>query len=205
VFFGVDGTKHGRRERARFFSRNVDVPVMIIAVGTGAQVDAAVPELDSLLREPLMTIERVELCKRDGELLTRPAALPPTDDEGRQLWQKLMIYTSEATLHDGVPIHRAIVRRLRESGAARGATVLRGVWGFHGEHKPHGDKMIQLTRQVPVTTIVVDTPDRIAPSFDIVDELTGEHGLITAELVPALVSIDGGARIGGTRLARYRY
>jgi PII-like signaling protein len=205
VFLGVDGTKHGRRERARFFSRNVDVPVMIIAVGTGAQVDTAVPELDSLLSEPLMTIERVQLCKRDGELLTRPAALPPTDDEGRELWQKLMIYTSEATLHDGVPIHRAIVRRLRESGAARGATVLRGVWGFHGEHKPHGDKMIQLTRQVPVTTIVVDTPDRIAASFDIVDELTGEHGLITGELVPALVSIDGGERIGGTRLARYQY
>ena len=205
VFLGVDGTKHGRRERARFFSRNVDVPVMIIAVGTGAQVDAVVPELDSLLREPLMTIERVQLCKRDGELLTRPAALPPTDDEGRQLWQKLMIYTSEATLHDGEPIHRAIVRRLRESGSARGATVLRGVWGYHGDHKPHGDRMIQLTRQVPVTTIVVDAPDRIAASFDIVDELTGEHGMITGELVPALVSIDVGERIGATRLAGYRY
>jgi PII-like signaling protein len=205
VFLGVDGTRNGRRERARFFSRNVDVPVMIIAVGTGAQVDAAVPELDSLLREPLMTIERVQLCKRDGELLTRPAALPAADDEGRELWQKLMIYTSEATLHDGIPIHRAIVRRLRESGAARGATVLRGIWGFHGDHKPHGDKMIQLTRQVPVTTIVVDTPERIAASFDIVDDLTGRHGLVTSELVPALVSIDNGERIGGTRLGRYNY
>jgi PII-like signaling protein len=205
VFLGVDGTRNGRRERARFFSRNVDVPVMIIAVGTGAQVDAAVPELDSLLREPLMTIERVQLCKRDGELLTRPAALPAADDEGRELWQKLMIYTSEATLHDGIPIHRAIVRRLRESGAARGATVLRGIWGFHGDHKPHGDKMIQLTRQVPVTTIVVDTPERIAASFDIVDDLTGGHGLVTSELVPALVSIDNGERIGGTRLGRYNF
>jgi PII-like signaling protein len=205
VFLGVDGTRNGRRERARFFSRNVDVPVMIIAVGTGAQVDAAVPELDSLLREPVMTIERVQLCKRDGELLTRPAGLPDADDEGRELWQKLMIYTSEATLHDGIPIHRAIVRRLRESGAARGATVLRGIWGFHGDHKPHGDKMIQLTRQVPVTTIVVDTPERIAASFDIVDDLTGGHGLVTSELVPALVSIDNGERIGGTRLGRYNF
>ena len=205
AFLGVDGTKHGRRERARFFSRNVDVPVMIIAVGTGAQVDAAVPALASLLDEPLMTIERVQLCKRDGALLTRPAALPAADDEGRQLWQKLMIYTSEATLHDGVPIHRAIVRRLRETHAARGATVLRGIWGFHGDHKPHGDKMIQLTRQVPVTTIVVDTPERTAASFDIVDDLTGRHGSVTCELVPALVSIDDGARIGSMRLARYNY
>ncbi len=116
-----------------------------------------------------------------------------------------MVYTSEATLHDGVPIHRAIVRRLRDSRAASGATVLRGIWGFHGDHKPHGDKMIQLTRQMPVTTIVVDSPERIAASFDIIDDLTDRHGLVTSELVPALVSIDGGERRGGTALARYEY
>jgi PII-like signaling protein len=205
VFLGVDGTKHGQRRRARFFSRNVDVPLMIIAVGTGSQVDDAVPELEAILREPLITIERVQICKRDGQLLTRPAALPPTDHDGRALWQKLMIYTSEATLHDGAPIHRAIVRRLLDSGAASGATVLRGIWGFHGAQKPHGDRLIQLTRQVPVTTIVVDMPARIAACFNIVDELTSRHGLVTSEVVPALVSIDGDERGGDTRMARFDY
>jgi PII-like signaling protein len=205
VFLGVDGTQHGQRRRARFFSRNVNVPVMIIAVGTGPQVDDAVPELEAILREPLMTIERVQICKCDGQLLTRPAPLPSTDREGRPLWQKLMIYTSEATLHDGTPIHRALVRRLHESAAVSGATVLRGIWGFHGVQKPHGDSLIQLTRQVPVTTIVVDTPARIAACFDIVDEVTGRHGLVTSELVPALVSIDGDERVGDTRLARFHY
>ena len=156
VFLGVDGTKHGQRRRARFFSRNVDVPVMIIAIGTADQATAAIPELEVMLRQPLLTLECVQVCKRDGEVTARPAALPATDDSGRALWQKLMVYTSEATLHDGVPIHRAIVQRLFDSEAARGATVLRGIWGFHGDHKPHGDKLIQLTRQVPVTTIVVD-------------------------------------------------
>jgi len=205
VFLGVDGTKQGQRQRARFFSRNADVPVMIIAIGTAAQVDGAVPELEAQLPAPLMTIERVQLCKRDGQLLTRPAALPAADSEGRALYQKLMVYTSEATLHEGVPIHRALVRRLFDSRATTGATVLRGVWGFHGDHKPHGDKLIQLSRQVPVTTIVVDTPERIAASFDIIDDLTGGHGLVTSELVPALVSADDGERRGGTRLARYDY
>jgi PII-like signaling protein len=104
-----------------------------------------------------------------------------------------------------VPIHRAIVHRLFDSGAATGATVLRGIWGYHGDHKPHGDKMIQLTRQVPVTTIVVDSPERIAASFDIIDDLTDRHGLVTSELVPALVSIDDGERRGGTALASYHY
>jgi PII-like signaling protein len=205
ALLGVDGTKNGQRRRARFFSRNVDVPIMIIAIGTGKQAAVAIPELEAMLQQPLRTLERVQLCKRDGELIARPAALPAADENGRPLWQKLMIHTSEATLHDGVPIHRAIVQRLFDAGAAGGATVLRGIWGFHGDHKPHGDKMIQLTRQVPVTTIVVDSPERIAASFDIIDEVTGRHGLITSELVPALVSIDGGERRGGTALARYHY
>ena len=205
VFLGVDGTAGGQRRRARFFSRNLGVPVMVIAVGTGGQVADALPELETLLRDPIFTIERAQLCKRDGEVLARPAALPATDDRGRSLWQKLMVYTSEAALHDGTPIHRAIVRQLLDSGAAGGATVLRGIWGFHGDHEPHGDKLIQLVRRVPVTTIVVDAPERIAASFDIIDRLTHEHGLVTSELVPALVSIDGGERRGSTELARYVY
>ena len=56
-----------------------------------------------------------------------------------------------------------------------------------------------------MTTIVVDAPERIAASFDIIDRLTNEHGLVTSELVPALVSIDGGERRGSTELARYVY
>ena len=205
MFLGVDGTAGGQRRRAGFFSRNIGVPVMIIAVGSGDQVSDALPELETLLREPIFTIERAQLCKRDGEVLARPAALPATDDRGRALWQKLMVYTSEAALHDGTPIHRAIVNQLFESRAAGGATVLRGIWGFHGDHEPHGDKLIQLVRRVPVTTIVVDAPERIAASFDIIDRLTTEHGLVTSELVPALVSIDDGERRGSTELARYVY
>lgn len=205
VFLGVDGTAHGQRRRAGFFSRNIGVPVMIIAVGTGDQAAEAVPELQTLLREPIFTIERVQVCKRDGAVLTRPAALPAADDKGRPLWQKLMVYTSEAALHGSTPIHRAIVRELFDSRATNGATVLRGIWGFRGDEEPHGDKPLQLVRRVPVTTIVVDAPDRIAASFDIVDRLTGEHGLVTSELVPALVSVDDGERRGGTELAHYLY
>jgi PII-like signaling protein len=205
VFLGVDGTAHGQRTRAGFFSRNLGVPVMIVAIGTGREIGSAVPELEALLRDPILTIERVQLCKREGQMLERPSSLPAVDDEGRAVWQKLMVYTSEAALHDGVPIHRAIVRRLFDSRAASGATVLRGLWGFHGDHAPHGDRWLQLARRVPVTTIVVDTPERIAASFDVIDELTSESGLVTTELVPALVSIDDGVRAGGTTLARHDY
>ena len=72
-----------------------------------------------------------------------------------------MVYTSEAIRHQGQPVHRAIVRRLRSAGIS-GATTLRGIWGFHGDHAPHGDRLLQLGRHVPAVTIVVDTPERIA-------------------------------------------
>ncbi|MBV9514075.1 MAG: DUF190 domain-containing protein [Mycobacteriaceae bacterium] len=205
VLLGVDGTVRGERRRARFFSRNVDVPMMIISVGTAESIARAVPQLGEMLRRPLLTVERIRLCKREGELLGRPDPLPMADDRGRQLWQKLMIHTSSAAMHDGAPIHRGLIRALRASRAASGATVLRGVWGFHGNRKPHGDKPFQLTRRVPVTTIIIDTPERIARSFEIVDEFTREHGVVTSEMVPALVLVVGDERIGGTALADFRY
>ncbi len=83
--------------------------------------------------------------------------------------------------------------------------MLRGIWGFHGDHKPHGDKLFQISRGVPVTTIIVDTPDSIARSFDIVDELTFRHGLVTSEMVPAALSLDETQRLGDITLAELDY
>jgi PII-like signaling protein len=57
-----------------------------------------------------------------------------------------------------------------------------------------------------VVTIIVDTPERIANSFQIVDELTRESGLVTSEMVPALASLaEGEKQHGGLRLARHRF
>jgi PII-like signaling protein len=204
VLLGVDGTRGGRRARARFLSRNADVPVMIVAVGSGPQIAQALPELGGLLREPLLTLERVRVCKRDGQLLATPHELPATDAQGRALSQKLMIYTSQNATHDGHPLNLQIVRRLRESDAA-GATSLRGIWGFHGEHAPHGDRLFQLRRRVPVLTIAIDTPARIARAFAIVDELTVEHGLVTSEMVPAVRAMSAAEVRGGLELAEHQF
>jgi PII-like signaling protein len=205
VFLGVDGTVRGHRERARFFDRNIDVPTMVIAVGSSERIGRVLPELGGLVRRPLVTLERVRVCKRDGELLERPHVLPRTDEDGLALWQKLMIYSSESARYGGTPIHRALIERLRQRTSSRGATVLRGIWGFHGDHEPHGDKLFSLGRRVPVVTIIIDTPDNIAESFDLVDEITQEQGLVTSEMVPALVTANGDESPGGTDLARRPY
>jgi PII-like signaling protein len=148
VLLGVDGTAHGRRERAAFVGRNADVPLMVIAVGDGERIARLLPELGGLLRRPLVTLERIQVCERDGELESRPAAVPATDEHGLTIWQKLMVYSSEQARAGGHPQHVELLRRLRESRAA-GATSLRGIWGFHGDHGPHGDRLCSCAATCP--------------------------------------------------------
>jgi PII-like signaling protein len=200
VLLGVDGTAHGRRERARFFGRNPEVPLMIISVGDGHRIAGLLPELGAVLKRPLVTLERIRVCKRDGVKLAEPRHLPETDGSGLGVWQKLMVYAGEQSRHRGRPLHWELMRALREAGAA-GATSLRGIWGYHGDHKPHGDIFWQLRRRVPVVTVIVDTPERIREWFAIVDEHTDEAGLVTSEMVPAFRATARDHRRGGLRLA----
>jgi PII-like signaling protein len=200
VLLGIDGTVCGVRERARLLAGNAHVPVMVIAVGDGDRIAGALAELDAMLERPLVTLERVQICKRDGELLTAPTALPDNDPSGLPMWQKLMVFASEQSMHDGRPLHRALASELRRAGAA-GATSLRGVWGYHGDHTPHGDCFWQLHRHVPVVVSIVDTPAEIRRWFAIVDRVTEGTGLVTSEIVPALQKTDQRPLPGDLRLA----
>lgn len=194
VLLGIAGTERGGRPRK--------LPAIIIAVGELDRIAAVLPELAFVLQQPLITLERVRVCKRDGQLLERPHALPGRDDHGLELWEKLTVYSSSRATHDRHSMHSEIVRRLLASEAA-GATTLYGTWGFHGERPPHGETFFQLRRDVPAVTIVIDTPQQIARSFEIIDELTSEHGLVTSETVPAIHAATEVQPRGGLRRGRH--
>lgn len=184
VVLGVDGTVHGARRRAAFAGRNADVPLMIVAVGDPVPVGAAAAALTELLARPLLTLARVTVLKRDGVRLAEPPR------EATAGWAKLTVYASEASRSDGAPLHAALVERLRRAGAA-GATVMRGVWGYHGDHAPHGDRLLSLRRRVPVIGVVVDERERALEWWRIVDELTARTGLVTWAPVPTLSATGG--------------
>jgi PII-like signaling protein len=183
VLSGSDGTAGGRRRRAQFLRHGADAPLMVVAVGSGQRIGMMLPELGRLFRHPVMTVAPVRLCKRDGQFISRPETLPGADgaaDSARMAPQvKLTVYTSEATRVHGQPAHREIVRLLRSAGVG-GATSQRGTWGFHGEHAPHGGRF---PRHVPVVTTIVDVAERIGVAFDVIDALTPDRGLVTAETV----------------------
>jgi PII-like signaling protein len=200
VLLGVDGTAHGVRRRARFIGANAQVPLMVIAVGDGERIAGVLPELEQLATQPLVTLERARVCKRDGRRLAEPEHLPDADAAGLGVWQKLMVYAGEQARHDGHPLHGQLIRALRQAGAA-GATSLRGVWGYSGDHVPHGDSFWQLRRRVPIVTVIVDTPERTRQWFELVDGLTDQTGLVTSEMVPAFRATGPDMRRGGLRPA----
>ena len=102
---GVDGPVRGERRRARFFSANDSVPMMIIAVGAGEAIAAAAAELMRILPDPLMTLERVRVCKRDGRGIAEPLEIAEAGPSGLGLWQKLMVFSGGQARHDGRPLH----------------------------------------------------------------------------------------------------
>jgi PII-like signaling protein len=110
------------------------------------------------------------------------------------------VYASEQTRYQHQQLHSALIRRLRREGAA-GATSLRGQWGYHGEHQPHGERFWSMRRHVPVLTVLLDTPANMRRWFEIVDEMTCETGLVTSEVVPALRASAPGIEHGGFELA----
>ncbi len=187
VLLGVDGTVEGTRQRASFFGRNADVPLLIVAVGSGERIAPVLPKLAELLPNPVLTLEHVRVCKRGGRRLAEPRRLPADEASGPPMSQKLTIYASEQARYAGRPAYLELVRQLRAAGAG-GATVLRGIWGYHGEHAPHGDRLLALRRRVPVVSSVLDRPERMSRWFELVDQLTTEGELVTSEEVRSLRS-----------------
>jgi PII-like signaling protein len=179
VQLGLDGTAGGARRRAGFFARNADVPMTVTSVGEPAALWRAVGELRELLARATMTLERIQVCKRDGALLSEPGP-PPAECDGGEWWQQLVVYAGERSRHGHEPLYSALVRRLRMEGAA-GATALRGIWGYHGAHRPHGERFLSLARHVPVLVVLLDTPANMRRWFAIVDEVTHETGLVASE------------------------
>ena len=132
----------------------------------------------------MVTIERFRSARRQGGGSPNPIAVAGRDPSGLPIWQKMMVHVEEQAKHDGHPVYVQLVRRLREAGAA-GATVLRGVRGFYGDHEPFADRLLSVRRNVPVTVVAIDTPAGVRSWWPIVDEVTAEAGLVTSELVPA--------------------
>jgi PII-like signaling protein len=184
VLLGVDGLYHGRRERARLFTRNQNVPMAIISIGDVEVLQRALPLLRELLPRPVVSLEGTALVKHDGDSIEPMPIIPTTDRNIPEIWQALRIYTRQSAQFEGRALYTELTRRLRSAGAA-GVTTILGEWGFSSDEPPYGDKLGTLASHVPTYTVYIDHPQKVAEVWPIVDEVTAEHAIVTSLLVPA--------------------
>ena len=93
----------------------------------------------------------------------------------------MRIFIGEGDKFGGRPLHETLVELFKKE-RFHGATVLRGVAGFGAHSVYHTDKILRLSRDLPIIVEVVDTQenvDRVMPKID--EMMSG--GLITVEKV----------------------
>jgi PII-like signaling protein len=180
VLPGVDGLLRGRRRRARLFATNASTPLTIVSVGAPDRLHAALAALAELLREPLVTLERIAELEHGGALPP-----PPADASAPERWQAIHVFARRTDQADGRALHTELVRCLRENGAA-GATTLLGDWGFGArDTRPYGDRLGRVLSHRPTCTAYIDRPDKVAEVWPSLDALIAGRGIATARLVPA--------------------
>jgi PII-like signaling protein len=184
VLMGVDGIHNGHRQRAGPLSRNANVPVATVAVGPTPVLQQALRALPDVLDRPVANLERIAVVKHDGELLEPLPLIEDPGDGDPVVWMALRVYTRQSAHAPGGALYTVLTRRLREAGAA-GITTVRGEWGFSSDERPFGDRFGTIGSHAPTYTVFIDRPRRIADMWPIVDEITAEHGVVTAVLVPA--------------------
>ncbi len=91
----------------------------------------------------------------------------------------MRIFIGESDKHGRVPLHEALVELFRKEGFA-GATVLRGVAGFGAHSVYHTDKLLRLSKDLPLVVEVVEGQERIDAIMPRIDAMMS-GGMITLE------------------------
>jgi PII-like signaling protein len=94
---------------------------------------------------------------------------------------RLQILVGEDDMWHHKPVYHEIVRRAREAGLA-GATVLRGCEGFGGHSVIHTTRLLDMTEDLPVVVIVVDTEDRIHGFLPQLDDIITDGTVLLDEV-----------------------
>ena len=93
--------------------------------------------------------------------------------------QRLTIILRESEVVAHRPLYAEIVHRAHAAGLA-GASVFRGIEGFGVSGQIHTNRLLSLSEDLPVSIVVVDTPDRIAAFLPEVTALVTE-GLVMVD------------------------
>jgi PII-like signaling protein len=92
------------------------------------------------------------------------------------------IFLGESDRFHHLPLHRALLERLRREGFA-GATVIHGHAGFGARSVIHTTGLLELSTDLPVLIEVVDDEAHVEKLLPILDEMVTGGALVTVERV----------------------
>lgn len=98
--------------------------------------------------------------------------------------RKLTIYIGDQDRCGRRSLRTALVCMLMEEGIA-GATALHGIEGYGLRKKVHTTRILDLSTDLPVVVVAIDTEEKIRAVLPKVEEMV-KHGLITVERVQAV-------------------
>lgn len=105
---------------------------------------------------------------------------------------RMTVLVGEGDLLGHRPLYSEIVHRAHAAGL-RGASVFRGIEGFGRGSAIHTDRLLDLSGELPVAVVVVDTADRIHAFLAGYPELW-RTGLVTVEDVGMIAApVEDGA------------
>lgn len=183
----------------------IAMPIVVECVDDAERIAAAMPEIDAMLTNGLVTLERSRVItyrdhdtssRKEGEMndsaavrrgqTPDPVAAAAPGIHGMKGERTLMrIHIGEDDRYEGQPLYAAIVELLRNRHYA-GATVFRGVLGFGAHARVHRAKLLQLSSDLPIVIECVETEERIAAILPDLDRMIG-GGLVTLERVRVIM------------------
>jgi len=101
---------------------------------------------------------------------------------GRNVLMRIFIGEGDKVGHR--LLYEVLVELFKKEGFA-GVTVLRGVTGFGAHSVYHTDKLLRLSKDLPIVVEVVDSKERIDRVMPAIDEMMC-GGLITLEKVTVI-------------------
>jgi PII-like signaling protein len=93
--------------------------------------------------------------------------------------KKVSIYVGEEQQYHGHSVYAAILDFLFYRGVS-GATIMRGIAGFGGDHHIHTTRLVELAKNLPVKIEFVEAPERVEELLPKLQELAGT-GLIEVQ------------------------
>jgi PII-like signaling protein len=100
--------------------------------------------------------------------------------DGEQTLVRIFVGESDRWHH--MPLHRALIERLRKEGFA-GVTILQGVAGFGAASVIHTARVVDLSADLPIILEVVDDQEHVNKLLPILDEMLTGGALVTMEKV----------------------